>query len=329
VAPVIEQRRIVTSFIQHLPGAARGYRRYLPLFPRAAESLNLSAYDLVISTSHCAIKGVRPRRGALHLCYCHTPMRYVWDQFPAYFGPGRAAWPTRLAAHLARRPLQRWDVRSSARVHRFYSNSENVRQRIRRYYARDAEVIHPPVDCSAFTPDPRGPEDYFLVVSALSGYKRVDLAIAACARAGARLIVNGTGPDLPRLRRLAAGARVEFVGWQSPEALARLYARSRALLFPGVEDFGIAPLESMAAGRPVIAHAAGGALETVVDGRTGVLVHSSDVDAWATALRRFDPDAFDPHALRTHAERFDRPRYRDRMRQAIARDWAAHARAST
>ena len=322
VSPVIEARRITTSFVQRLPAAARRYRRYLPLFPLAAERFDLGAYDLVVSTSHCVAKGVRPAPRALHVCYCFTPMRYVWDQFPAYFGPGRAGPATRAAAHLVRGPLQRWDVRSAGRVHRFIADSAHVRDRIRRYYGRDAEVVFPPVECEHFAPAARGPDDYFLVVSALSGYKRVDVAIEAAGRAGVRLVVVGQGPDLERLQRLARGAPIEFLPWQPVAGLARLYAHCRALLFPGEEDFGIVPLEAMAAGRPVIALGAGGALETVVPGKTGVLVPTTRVDEWARVLQTFRDDAFVPADLHAHALRFDRPHYAATMRRLLARWWS-------
>jgi glycosyltransferase involved in cell wall biosynthesis len=321
VSPSIENRRIVTSFVQHLPGAARGYRRYLPFFPRAAESFDLRGYDLVVSSSHCVVKGVLPQAGALHVCYCHTPMRYIWDQFDAYFGAGHASPLVRAAARLVRRPLQRWDVRSAARVHQFIANSDTVRERIQRYYGRSALVVHPPVDCRLFAPDPGPPGGYFLAVGALSGYKRVDLAIDAARRASARLVIVGQGPDLERLRKRARDAPVEFLPWQSTQDLARLYARCRALLFPGVEDFGITPLEVMASGRPVIARAAGGALETVVAGETGIHVASDAAEDWAQVLRDFRDDAFDARRLRNHAERFDRARYVREMRQTLERLW--------
>ncbi len=318
VTPVIEARRITTSFVQRLPAAARGYRRYLPLFPAAIERFDLRAYDLVVSSSHCVAKGVRPRAGAVHVCYCYTPMRYVWDQFDAYFGPGRADLATRIAARATRAALQHWDVRSAARVGRFVAISEFVRQRIRRYYDRDAEVVYPPVECDAFAPDPRGPADYFLAASAFAGYKRLDVAIEAARRADVRLVVVGQGPDAERLRRGAAGSRVEFLPWQSDAALGQLMARCRALLFPGEEDFGITPVECMAAGRPVIAYGAGGALETIVPDRTGVLLASQDPDVWATTLRDFRDDAFDPAELRAHALGFDRAHYRRRMTAILA-----------
>jgi glycosyltransferase involved in cell wall biosynthesis len=318
VAPAIEARRITTSFIQRLPGAARGYRRYLPLFPAAIERFDLASYDLVISSSHCVAKGVRTRPGALHLCYCYTPMRYVWDQFDAYFGPGRADFATRIAARLTRRALQRWDVASAARVDRFIAISEFVRRRIRRYYDRDAEVIYPPVDCRAFVPDARGAGDYFLAASAFAGYKRLDVAIDAARRAGVRLLVVGQGPDAARLHRAAAGSRVEFRPWQSDQQLAQLMARCRALLFPGEEDFGITPIECMAAGRPVIAYGAGGAVETILPDRTGVLIPNQDPEAWAHVLRDFRDDGFDPAVLRAHALGFDRSHFRRRMEMILA-----------
>ncbi len=302
-----------------MPRASRGYRRYLPLFPRAIESFDLNGYDLVVSTSHCVAKGVRT--DALHVCYCHTPMRYVWDQFDAYFGAGRADVLTRLAAHAVRGPLQRWDRASAARVHHFVANSETVRSRIRRYYERDAEIVHPPVDCDTFEVDAGPPEDYFLVVSALSGYKRVDLAVEAARRAGVQLRVVGQGPDASRLQRRAQGGAIEFLPWQSQVDLVRLYARCRALVFPGEEDFGIAPVEAMAAGRPVIALAAGGAAETVVHGRTGILVPSLQLEPWIEALQGFEPNAFDSGALRAHARRFDRPRYAAAMQAIVEREW--------
>ena len=326
VSATIEGHRIIPSFVQRLPAAAHGYRRYLPLFPRAIESLRLRDYDLVVSSSHCVAKGVPVPPGALHVCYCHTPMRYVWDRFDDYFGPGRAGLATRLAARLVRRPLQRWDVRSARGVHHFIANSATVRDRIHRHYRRsDTVIVHPPVDCSRFAPAPGAVEDFFLVVGALSGYKRVDVAIEAAQRAGVRLVVVGEGPDRSRLERQARGTQVEIRDWQSDADLARLFARCRALLFPGVEDFGITPVEVMASGRPVIALAAGGALETVVDGATGIFLPSTDPGIWAEALRTFHDDRFDANVMRQHALRFDRPRYFEAMRTEISRLWDAHS----
>lgn len=315
VAPVIERRRIVTSFVQRLPGAATRYRHYLPLFPRAVEAFDLRGYDLVISTSHCVAKGARPAPGALHLCYCFTPMRYVWDLYGEYFGRGlltRALMPPVAAA------LRAWDRKTSARVGHFAGISGFVADRIRRCYGREAEVIYPPVDVSRYELADDREGDYYLVVSALVPYKRVDLAIAAAGRLGRRLLVVGAGPESARLAKMA-GPGVEFLGWRSDDEIARLYRGCRALLFPGLEDFGIVPLEAMAAGRPVIAYGAGGALETVVplggdEPATGVFFAEQTVEALVGAMREFETaaDRFVPKALRARAEAFDRPRFAER-----------------
>ena len=331
VSRVIEQRTIRTSFLQGLPLVDKRYRHYLPLFPLAAESLRLPACDLVLSTSHCVAKGVRPPTGALHVSYLHTPMRYVWDLYDQYFGPGRGG----LARHVMpffRGYLQAWDVKSAGRVDHYLANSAHVAQRIARHYHRPATVIHPPVEAARFVPVPTAEvEDYYLVVSALAPYKRVDLAVSACSRSGRRLKVVGTGPELERLRALA-GPTVEFLGWQPDQALPGLYARARAFLFPGEEDFGITPLESMAAGRPVAAYARGGALETVVgpddpQGRpaTGVFFARQAEEDLLAALEALESGrvAFDPRALTAHAVGFDTGIFIDRMLAFLAQAMAS------
>ncbi|RJX35270.1 MAG: glycosyltransferase family 4 protein [Desulfarculus sp.] len=319
VSRLIEDRPIHTSFVQGLPLARSRYRHYLPLFPRAVESLKLPSCDLVISTSHCVAKGVLPRYPALHVSYLHTPMRYVWDLYEDYFGPGRGGL-ARYAMPLFRRRLQRWDMASCARVDHFLANSRHVARRIARHYGRAAQVIPPPVETTRFAPAAAA-EDYYLVVSALVPYKRLDLAVEACNLSGRRLLVVGTGPEEARLRALA-GPNVEFLGWQSDEALAGLYARARAFLFPGEEDFGITPVESMAAGRPVVALARGGALETVVglddpqDRRpTGLFFHKQEAGALLAALDELERrlDQFDPQALVEHAAQFDTRHFLERM----------------
>jgi glycosyltransferase involved in cell wall biosynthesis len=322
VSPLIEGRRIVTSFVQRLPGAATRYRSYLPLFPAAVRGFDLSAYDLVLSSSHCVAKAVRRRPGAVHVCYCFSPMRYVWDLYDDYVD--EAGLLTRLTMPPLAAVLRRWDRVTSRRVDHFVAISRHIADRIGRCYGRAADVIYPPVDVARFHAGAGTPDDFYLVVSALVPYKRVDLAIAAAHRLGRRLLVVGVGPEAARLQG-AAGPGVEFLGWRSDEDVAALYARCRALLFPGVEDFGIVPLEAMASGRPVIALAAGGALETVVPlgapggEPTGVLFETQTVEALAGAMRRFEAsaDRFDPKALRAHAERFDRPRFRDEVRRYL------------
>jgi len=317
VSPVIERRRIVTSFVQRLPGAARRYRYYLPLFPSAVERFDLRGYDLVLSSSHCVAKGVLAPGGP-HVCYCFTPMRYVWDMYEEYFGRSAGVLTRGLMPPVAA-ALRRWDRRTSRRVDHFVAISRLVADRIRRFYGRPAEVIHPPVDVQRFRLAEDDPEDFYLVVSALAPYKRVDLAVAAATRLGRRLLVVGTGPEEAKLRA-QAGRTVEFLGWRNDDEVADLYRRCRALLFPGLEDFGIVPLEAMAAGRPVIAFGAGGALETVVpvDGDeppTGLFFREQTVDALIEAVRRFEREAdrFDPKALRARAELFDRPRFKERI----------------
>ncbi len=317
----IESHPIRTSFLQHMPLVGRFYRHYLPLFPRAVESFRLPGVDLVLSSSHCVAKGVEVPAGAVHVSYVHTPMRYVWDLYDAYFGSGRGG-TARLVMPWLRPLLQRWDVRTAARVDHFVANSAHVAARIRRHYRRRAVVIHPPVDTARFRPvPPEEVEDYYLVVSALVPYKRVELAVRACARSGRRLKVVGTGPELARLQKLA-GPTVEFLGWQPDAEVARLYARARALIFPGEEDFGITPVESMAAGRPVVAFARGGALETVVgldDARgrppTGVFFLRQNEDALVAALEELEGclERFDPWTLHSHARGFDTAVFLERM----------------
>jgi glycosyltransferase involved in cell wall biosynthesis len=317
VAPVIEQRRVVTSFIQRLPRAERRYRHYLPLFPAAIRAFDLRGYDLVLSSSHAVAKSVRVPAGALHVCYCFTPMRYVWDLYDDYFGP-RSGPATRLLMPAVAAWLRRWDRRTAAGVDQFVAISRFVADRIRRVYGRDADVIYPPVDVARFRLD-EAPGDFYLVVSALTPYKRVDLAVEACNRLGRRLVVVGTGPEDRRLRAIA-GPTVEFLGWRDDAQTAELYARARALLFPPLEDFGITPLEAMAAGRPVIAFGEGGARETVVppgagEPPTGIFFARQTVKDLEDAIRRFEAsaDQFEPKALRRRAEGFDRPLFRERI----------------
>lgn len=326
VAPLIEDRRIVTSWLQRCPGVSRYYRYLLPLMPMAVEGLNLDGYDLVLSSSHCVAKSVLTPPEALHISYVHTPMRYAWDQWPHYF-------PTRgLRARLLYGPvlgyLRSWDAASATRVDRYVANSHFVAERIRKYYRREATVVHPPVDADYF--DVEGHDGgYYLVVSALVPYKGVDLAVEAANRLEVPLKVVGEGPLWKRLRALA-GETVELTGWLDDEALRDCYAGCRALILPAVEDFGIVPLEAAAAGRPSIVLGRGGSLDTVVPLNdpagpgldrppTGVYFEERSVDALVAAMRFFEAHeaAFDRDALRRHARRFDRPVFEARMRALI------------
>jgi glycosyltransferase involved in cell wall biosynthesis len=311
--------------VQALPFKSTTYRNYLPLFPSAIESMTFDEYDLVLSSSHCVAKGARARPDALHICYCHTPMRYVWDMYDEYFGKGRAGLPTRAAMSMVRPYLRRWDVRTSDRVSRYIANSRFVAERIRRIYNRSAEVIHPPVETSRFQVSEKD-EGYFLVVGALVPYKKVDLAVRAFAQLGETLLVVGTGPEEDRLKAPHSGAakNVEFLGWQNDEEVAALYAGCRALVFPGVEDFGIVPVEAMASGKPVIAFGKGGVLDTVVEGKTGVFFREQSVDSLSAVVRSFRPEMFDPHAIRAHAEQFDRKVFVQRVEEFLRDAIAAH-----
>jgi glycosyltransferase involved in cell wall biosynthesis len=316
VAPWIESHDPQPSFVQHLPRARTHYRQYLPLFPTAIEQFDLDDVDLVISTSHCAAKSVVPTGRARHLCYCHTPMRYAWDQFDAYFGPARVGKLRSRLYGFAMRYLARWDRATANRVDRYVANSHYVAARIGRYYNRRADVIEPPVDTDFYSPDGSAPGDYLITVSALVPYKRVDLAIEACDLAGVRLRVVGSGPEAGRLRD-RAGSAVEFIERCSQTELRRLYRGARAFLLTGEEDFGIAPVEAQACGRPVVALARGGACETVAHETTGLLVPDTTAGAFAAAIRALDGHEFDPVALRRSASRFARRRFQARMRASI------------
>jgi glycosyltransferase involved in cell wall biosynthesis len=322
VSPTIEQMSLQTSFVQHLPFALRHYRHYLPLFPLAASRLDLRDFDCVISSNHCVAKGVRASPQALHICYCHTPMRYIWSQYDQYFGPGRAGLVTRIGMRMVVNSLRRWDLRTARNPHHYIANSENVRKRIKDLYGRDADVIYPPVDTGALPLSDRD-DGFFLIVSALVAYKNIKLAVETFNRLGLPLIVIGDGPELRHLRALAK-PNVQFRGWEPDEIVHDHLARCRALVFPGEEDFGIVPVEAMACGKPVIAYARGGALETVREQaaeRTGVLFHEPVVDSLAEAVKSLGAIRFDPRILRSFALRFDREVYKRSMKDYILRRW--------
>jgi glycosyltransferase involved in cell wall biosynthesis len=307
VSELIERHPIRTSVIGRLPDPARHYRHYLPLYPAAVELFDLDDVDVVISTSHCAAKAVVPTGRAVHICYCHSPMRYAWDQFDYYFGPERVGPLASAGFRQVMAWLARWDRATATRVDRFVANSGFVAGRIARYYNRQASVLHPPVDTQFFTPDGEAPEPYFLVVSALVPYKRIDVAIHAAARLGVSLKIVGTGPEQARLRALA-GPQVEFLGAVDDGTLRDAYRRAQAVVLPAAEDFGIVPVESLACGRPVIALARGGATETVTP-EVGILVDEDSPDAFADAMFETRRRSFDLSAMRSRAEMFGRERF--------------------
>lgn len=317
VSAALESHEIRTSFVQHLPGAARHYRQYLPLFPRAIERFDFTGYDLVISTSHCVAKSVIVPNRAPHLCYCHSPMRYAWDQFDAYFGPAQVGRARSAAMRAVMTRMARWDARTADRVDAFVANSQYVAGRIGRYYNRVATVVYPPVDTEFYQPAPaRRSDPFFLVVSALVPYKRLDVAIEAVRAVNGRLTIVGRGPEEARLRALA-GPNVEFTGWLPDDEIRRRYQDCQAVLMPGVEDFGMVPVEAQACGTPVVALAEGGALESVIDGETGILVQDGTSGAFAAALRRVASMSFDPAAARRNAERFSTPRFKQELQTII------------
>ena len=315
VSPAIEARRIHTSRLQRAASRVNDYRVLLPAFPSAARQWDFRGFDLIVSSSHCVAKGVNAR-GIPHLCYCHTPMRYIWDRFDDYFPRSR---PLRRAAVMSVAPwLRRWDVSTSKEVTRFVANSSFVRERIRRLYDRDADVVHPFVDdVFLHTPfRPRG--EHHVILSALVPYKRVELAIAAAERTRRRLIVLGGGPLETRLRR-DAGPNVGIRGSVSRDAIMDVVGSARSLILPGVEDFGITPLEAMALGTPVVALGEGGVLDSVVEGETGIFFREPTVESLSEALERVEQQEWDREVLRARAAMFSRDAFDRGFAEALAR----------
>jgi glycosyltransferase involved in cell wall biosynthesis len=313
-----------TSFMQKLPLVTRNHQPFLLLYPLAFESFDLSEFDVVISNSSAFCKGVVTSPGTLHICYCLTPMRWVWN-YHAYVGRERLPAVARFVLPAAISRLRSWDVATAQNVDRFLAISKTVAARIRKYYRREASVIYPPVNTQAFTPQPDRLDDYFLIVSRLIPYKRIDLAVDAFTRLGLPLKIVGSGGRDEAALRARAGPTVQFVGRVSDAELKELYARCRALVFPGEEDFGIAPLEANASGRPVVAYAGGGALDTVVDGETGVLFHAQQVECLVEAIQRFEHVAWDAGTLCAHAQKFDRQVFRQQLKDFVDESVAAHA----
>ena len=316
VDPAFQKMDIRTSFMQKFPLVTRYHQSYLPFYAFAMESLDLRGYDLVLSSSSAFGKGVITKPETMHICYCHTPMRWCWN-YNEYVEREQLGKIARGVLPFLITGLRTWDQTSSMRVDHFIANSPVVAERIYKYYRRDAVVIPPPVDVQRFTFDPNTPSaDYFLIVSRLIPYKRIDLAIEACNLLQLPLVIIGSGRDLVRLQKMA-GPTIRFMGRLSDADILYYYAHCRALLFPGEEDFGITPLEAQASGRPVIAYGAGGALASVVDGVTGVFFKAQTIQSLASILESFDEHAFDPQTIRNHALEFDMPRFSRRILQFI------------
>lgn len=318
VSAEIETHPIVTSFVQRAPALDPLYRWYLPVFPLAVEDLPVADHRLVISSSHCVAKGVRRGPGAVHVCYCHTPMRYAWDQETAYFGRRRgpvAALQRRILA-----ALRRWDVATEDRVDHYLANSSFVAGRIFKYYGRQAEVLPPPVDVDYFTPGPGPRGDYAVMVAALAPYKMVDVAIQACERLGLPLVVVGEGPERARLEALA-GPRTRLAGRVTGSELRELYRRAICFLQPGIEDFGIAAVEALACGTPVVALAAGGVLDIVEDGRHGLLFGEATAEGIGAAIDKLRSMEFNSVNLRGRAEGFSADRFAHRLTELLISYW--------
>ncbi len=311
---------IRTSFMQRISPRMKLAKALLPLYPIAFEAFDLREFDLVLSSTTAFAKGVLTRPHTCHVCYCNNPTRFLWmgHEYLAYESLPPTA--KTLLPWLAT-PLRVWDYAAAQRVDFFVAGSYNASRRIAKYYRRESDVVQPPIDTSSYHPSPRV-GDYFLVASRLQPYKRIDLAVEACTRLGLPLHVVGTGPDLSRLQAMA-GSSIRFLGWLSEEEVRREFAHCRAFIFPGEEDFGLAPLDAQASGRPIIAYGAGGALETVKEGVTGLFFQPQTANALANALAEFE-DTFDPSTIQAHARSFDKEMFVERMYCLLARRYAEH-----
>lgn len=315
VSEKIRRHRIIPTFINSLPRAAKMYKTYLPLMPLALEQLDLRGYDLIISSESGPAKGIIPPPEALHVCYCHTPMRYIWNMYHDY--RNSAGRLTRLLMPPLSHYLRIWDTGSAARVDSFVANSATVAGRIRRYYKSDSIVIHPPVDTDSFSiAAPSDLGDYYLMAGELVSYKRPDLAVLAFNAMKQKLVVIGGGEMLDEIRRIA-GPTITVMGTQPFDVLRQHYARCRALVFPGEEDFGMVPVEAMASGRPVIAFGRGGATETVIDGVSGVFFYEQTVEAICSATQRLAEIEINPQTIAAHASQFGRKPFFEKMRKHV------------
>lgn len=317
VSSKIESHPIRTSFLQHAPFVKRRYRNYLPLFPRAIERFHLQNYDLVISSSHCVAKGIIPAPSALHVCYCHTPMRYIWSHYNDYFGDHKVGILKRLTLPAVRDYLCAWDVSANQRVDRFAANSKNVAERIKKFYGRESRVIYPPVDVEYYTPSDTDRGPFFLIVSALVPYKRIEIAIETFNRSGQTLVIVGTGPEYRTLKKIAQ-PNIQFAGRIEVHELRELYRKAAALVQPGEEDFGINMVEALACQCPVIAFHKGGATETIADGETGIFFNDLNATALGAAVDKFRSISFNKTSMRKTALRFSTARFKDEFQRLIA-----------
>jgi glycosyltransferase involved in cell wall biosynthesis len=313
---------IRTTFMQFLPGIMRHYKPYLPIYPLAFRSISLKGFDVILSSSSAFAKGVNKPENALHICYCHNPMRFVW-RYDDYIQEESLPLQIKALLPLYIRRLKMWDVRTSAGVDHFIANSMTVARRILEHYGRDSVVINPPVEAEKFNIS-NGTGDYYLIVSRLKPYKKIEVAVAAFSRLKKPLKIIGTGDHLNKLRSIA-GPSIDFVGAVRDEELAFYYSKCRALIFPGEEDFGIVPLEAMASGRPVIAFSRGGALETVVEGETGVFFDPQTPEALVSAVKDFENMRFDGQKIRAHALSFGKEVFKAKIKDFVESKYALFA----
>jgi glycosyltransferase involved in cell wall biosynthesis len=318
----IEGHPIHTSFLNRLPWVEKYYRFLLPFFPLAIESFDLNRFDLIISSSHCVAKGVIPPPDSLHICYSHTPIRYAWDSFRDYFSKSFLLPLISPVLHY----LRIWDSTSSSRVDYFVANSKWVQNRIMKYYRRDSFIVNPFFNPQHFQPLKGERGNFYLIVSAFAPYKRIDLAIKACEKLKRQLVIIGTGQEEKHLKSIS-GAQTQFLGKTSLETLKEMYSSARALIFPGVEDFGITPLESMASGTPVIAFQRGGATETVVPNQTGVFFDEQTVESLCEAILRFElmPQTWNDACV-SQARLFTRDRFQQNFSDFVKAAWSSHQR---
>lgn len=300
----ITPSRLQTSFLQKLPSSAKRQARYLlPLIPRAVSSLNLTGYDLIISNSSAFVKNIKKPQNAIHVCYCNSPLRAVWDYADEYLEEQEVGNLQQSAARYLRKRIRKWDYEGNKNVDHFIANSENVAKRITKYYKRKSDVIYPPVNLSEFQPS-KTKQDYYLILSGLTPYKKIDLAIEACKIGGRKLVIVGDGKDRKRLEQLA-NPLIEFKGHVSELEKQNILAEARALIFPSEEDFGIAPIEAMASGTPVIAFQKGGAIETVINLQTGLFFTKQTPECLSEAIDKFETMEFKLSNLTTQAAKFD------------------------
>lgn len=317
---ILERKNIKTSFLQRMPGTKKRYRSYLPFFPLAVELFDLQSYDLILSSSHCVAKGAIPSPEALHISYIHSPVRYAWNQYFSYFSSEKLSFFSRILIPPVIHRLRIWDESSSSRVDHFIANSQNVAQRIQKYYRRTAHVIHPPVETEFFQPSDQDTEDYYLIVSALVPYKRIDVAVEAFNQTQKKLKIVGQGPQYRELRKKAY-SNIEFMGFLEGSRLLRVYQRARALIIPGEEDFGINSLESQACGVPVVAYGKGGATETVIDEKTGLFFSQLNSESLRRALDRMESLNFNKSSIRNNALRFSREKFKENLSLYIQQKW--------